>query len=70
MRKVVKTALKRGLIRKELIRECAAGELCKSGRIKHTFSFSIGGGKFGNVVYCEDCTARMLDNNDTEKMFI
>jgi len=70
MKKVVKAALKKGLIRKEFIRECAAGDLCKSRRIKHTFSFSVGGGEFGNVVYCEGCTARMLEGGENREMFV
>lgn len=62
MKKIVKRALKEGLIRKEKLRECAnKDESCRSRKVKHTFSFTIGGGRFGNVCYCEDCVSGMLE---------
>lgn len=59
MKKIVKKALKLGLIKKEKDRECANTN-CRSRKVRHTFSFTVGSGEFGNVCYCEGCTSEML----------
>ena len=64
MRKDVKEALKRGVIRKETGKRCDNEDLCNSKKVKRTFSILLESGKYSDDKYCEDCISRMLNGED------